>query len=625
MRIGTQIRVLGIALVLATAGMLGMVTYWGFGKLVGDLRRDSIERLARAHADRIQGSFTLLRRDVDLLAMIPAVREFAVDADPVELARIGTVMAQLSRGRPFYSQLRVIGIADGGREVVRVNRDGDDVRLASHDDLQRKGDRDYFIEAVKQTPGTYYLSRIELNRENGELEIPYRPVVRAAVPIAGADGATWGIVVINVDIARLLDFIMPERKGARTVRLTNADGDYLVHENDAKSFGFDLGHRHRLPLEEPATAALFAADAKPGATATLDWPGDEHPLAHFLRIEVEPMGAAHALVLGIIATPSGLAANTTALVTRGLVVTGALLLFALVLSHYGTRVVTRPIDRIGAAARAVSRGETLPVDLPTRRHDEIGDLARTFSAMMETLRAKQAELEGANQRMEVALRDLDHFAHVAAHDLREPARRMTALADLLDQRERERLSDEGRRGIDRLRVAADAMLQQITGFRELVDLRQSDVVRTTVDLHLVVREICEELGTELVDAGFLVTIDELPRVNVYEHLVGVLVRKLVLHAIAHARAPSAEMRFSSERTEDGPRIAMRVTMQSGEDGGTGRTGTAYNPLAIEAMSADLGFVIARRIVERHSGRLEILSGDSHVEIRFTLGRHAEVP
>ena len=47
-------------------------------------------------------------------------------------------------------------------------------------ELQDKGNRDYFLDAVGLAPGALYVSALDPNIENGEVEIPIRPMLRAA-------------------------------------------------------------------------------------------------------------------------------------------------------------------------------------------------------------------------------------------------------------------------------------------------------------------------------------------------------------------------------------------------------------------------------------------------------------
>jgi hypothetical protein len=107
--------------------------------------------------------------------------------------------------KPAYSQFRLIGVDDGGRELVRVDRSDPNgaVRVVPDAELQRNGDRPYFQETIKLAENEIYVSPIDLNQENGTFQTPYVPTLRVATPIFAPDGKPYGIVVINVDMRPL--------------------------------------------------------------------------------------------------------------------------------------------------------------------------------------------------------------------------------------------------------------------------------------------------------------------------------------------------------------------------------------------------------------------------------------
>src|SRR5262249_61370852 len=69
--------------------------------------------------------------------------------------------------KPNYSQFRVIGVADGGREILRVDRSGQDgtIRVVPDAELQPKGDRGYFRRALEGRRNDVYRSPGSLNGE----------------------------------------------------------------------------------------------------------------------------------------------------------------------------------------------------------------------------------------------------------------------------------------------------------------------------------------------------------------------------------------------------------------------------------------------------------------------------
>ena len=88
--------------------------------------------------------------------------------------RIAGRLAAELEAKPAYAEIRVIGIDDGQREIVRVDRlgPGGTVRTVDGEGLQRKGDRTYFKETVKLRPGEIYISTLNLDRVNWAIVTP---------------------------------------------------------------------------------------------------------------------------------------------------------------------------------------------------------------------------------------------------------------------------------------------------------------------------------------------------------------------------------------------------------------------------------------------------------------------
>ncbi len=96
----------------------------------------------------------------------------------------------------FYDSIRFIDKT--GMEIVRVNLKNGSGKAAPEEELQNKHDRYYFKETALLHKGDVYLSNIDLNQENGDLEIPYKPMLQAASPVFSESGDFEGIIVINI-------------------------------------------------------------------------------------------------------------------------------------------------------------------------------------------------------------------------------------------------------------------------------------------------------------------------------------------------------------------------------------------------------------------------------------------
>ena len=114
-----------------------------------------------------------------------------------------SVFLSICKHNSLYDQIRFIDIS--GMEKIRINRTNDGRLLATPDeDLQDKSDRSYFKKTLSNTRGAF-ISRFDLNVENGGIERPYKPVIRITSPLIGAEKKNVGMVVLNVKGEDLLN------------------------------------------------------------------------------------------------------------------------------------------------------------------------------------------------------------------------------------------------------------------------------------------------------------------------------------------------------------------------------------------------------------------------------------
>ncbi|EXJ16177.1 hybrid sensor histidine kinase/response regulator [Imhoffiella purpurea] len=135
---------------------------------------------------------------------------------------------------PRVFQARLVGVEDGGMELIRVERKNGVTFVTPPSALQRKGDRPYVREAIAHDPGSILVSEINLNQEHGRIEEPPRPTIRVSIPVADERGRIFGVVVANYDLGWIMDRL-GSNSGAAGYYLTDAQGRYLLHP-DGKAF-----------------------------------------------------------------------------------------------------------------------------------------------------------------------------------------------------------------------------------------------------------------------------------------------------------------------------------------------------------------------------------------------------
>ena len=154
--------------------------------------------------------------------------------------RMQIIFASMMEIKPDYMQLRYIDAK--GNEIVRLDTDSSkNIKIIPDSQLQNKADRDYFPATMKLKSGEVYVSSLNLNQEDGKIEIPYKPTIRYATPIFNATGERQGIVIANVLGSTLIDVVKDvNNERSNQAFMLNQDGYYLDHPNPQKEWGFEL-------------------------------------------------------------------------------------------------------------------------------------------------------------------------------------------------------------------------------------------------------------------------------------------------------------------------------------------------------------------------------------------------
>ncbi len=262
-----KITIFTFALILGLGGLVGVLVNRDYQKDILEQEKEDFRDELSLLALRLEMWLETVREDTRFLANTPPVegivRTQGGRIDPLDGSsghlwreRLKTIFSVSLHTRPIYTQIRLIGVADSGREIVRVNQHDGQVFVVPEEELQQKSHRPYMGATLRSAPGQIYLSKLDLNREHGQLDIPHMPVLRAATTIYDGE-EVFGILIINVNFNTVLNTLTQESLPGRTLYVTNTQNDFLLHPDRGRTFGFDLGRRHRIHEElYPELASL---------------------------------------------------------------------------------------------------------------------------------------------------------------------------------------------------------------------------------------------------------------------------------------------------------------------------------------------------------------------------------
>ncbi|MGB3182376.1 MAG: HAMP domain-containing sensor histidine kinase [Cyclobacteriaceae bacterium] len=140
-----------------------------------------------------------------------------------------------SKAARRYDQLRILDTT--GLEFIRINYLDGQAVITPPGELQDKGRRFYVLEARQLRPEEMYISPLDLNMEYGEVELPYKPMIRLIMQI-GEEG-NRGYLVGNILLNDFLDQLgLVDSTSATSFMLLNDDGYWLQGPEEYRSFGF---------------------------------------------------------------------------------------------------------------------------------------------------------------------------------------------------------------------------------------------------------------------------------------------------------------------------------------------------------------------------------------------------
>ncbi|EUC00233.1 ATP-binding region ATPase domain protein [Rhizobium sp. CF080] len=208
--------------------------------------RNREETLSQAY-DILSRTLDRLGRDALFLADLQS--RFGDTETPITPLSV-EIFQSFASSSPDYDQVRWLDTS--GNERLRVNhRGGGEPIVVAEDQLQNKVDRPYFRDTAALPLHGLYFSTLDLNVENGVVEVPHLPTLRVASPVF-RNGIKQGIIVINYRATRLLERLK-RLDTSVDLYLMNQAGYWIQGPNPEANWAWQLG----IPTPDAARAELL--------------------------------------------------------------------------------------------------------------------------------------------------------------------------------------------------------------------------------------------------------------------------------------------------------------------------------------------------------------------------------
>jgi len=227
------------------------------------------------------------------------------------------------------------------------------------------------------------------------------------------------------------------------------------------------------------------------------------------------------------------------------------------------------------------------------------------TAIVNVVLRKAEELAAVSEELKRSNKELEAFSYSVSHDLRAPFRHIVGYAQLLREREGDKLSDRGRHYLESITeaaVAAGTLVDNLLSFAQMgrVALTVSDV-----PMNLLVQEVVRRFDLDTAGRRIEWRIGDLGSVRGDPNMLRLVLENLIGNAIKFTRGRNpAVIDIGCERRRHEVEFHVRDNGAGFDMAYVGKLFGVFQRLhhTEDFEGTGIGLANVRRIVERHGGR-----------------------
>ncbi len=245
-------------------------------------------------------------------------------------------------------------------------------------------------------------------------------------------------------------------------------------------------------------------------------------------------------------------------------------------------------------------------------------LLRLSEEKLEYLVKKRTEeLERSNE-------DLQQFAHVASHDMKEPIRKIKIYTELLADEFIDQFNDQAKHYLSKIQSSSDRMLNMMDGVLRYAGMDGFVQAIETIDLNETMRSVETDLEMVIQRKNALIQKEVLPKIKGYPLLIYQLFYNLISNALKFSKTdirPIIEVMYSPVSFQNNFYAQLII-----KDNGIGfeqehakRIFQSFSRLnaRVDYEGTGLGLSLCKKITDRHHGFLSAI-GKPGLGAEFTI-------
>jgi signal transduction histidine kinase len=239
---------------------------------------------------------------------------------------------------------------------------------------------------------------------------------------------------------------------------------------------------------------------------------------------------------------------------------------------------------------------------------------KTINEILERrVNERTEELLNINRELEISNHDLQQFASVASHDLKEPLRKIQFFGNLM--KERLDMDENNMKYLDKIIQSSSRMSSLISDLLNFARLSEAEFFES-IDLHNVVLDILTDLELIISEKNAVFQINDLPRIEAAPGLIRQLFQNIISNALKFLQPNQQPVisissniveELSADAKENRKGNFVRIEIRDNGIGFEEKYLEKIFTLFQRLYSRDqfegtgIGLAIAKKIVEKHNG------------------------
>jgi len=251
-----------------------------------------------------------------------------------------------------------------------------------------------------------------------------------------------------------------------------------------------------------------------------------------------------------------------------------------------------------------------------KRNEELQMYVKTLNEEISNRKRIEKTLHDNNVELKRSNKDLEQFAYVSSHDLKEPLRSIGNFSSLLSRKYKGKMDKEADEYIGFIESGVQRMFMVINSLLTYSIVGGKDSIYTPINLNTLLQEKIQDLSQLMSEKNARVEIDDMPEIVAHKEQIGMVFFNLISNAL--------KFNISEE-----PKVVVSFLPGAGDhwkfsvqDNGIGipmeyqeKVFNIFNKLhgASEYEGTGIGLAVCRKIVSRHQGEIWF---DSELEKGF---------